>query len=239
MPVLAPLWRHFYSGWSAVRTAVLDALFPIPPEEREVLAMGAEAAFRDLPRAPRCSIPDACSIYAYGDERVSRLIWAVKYKKSREGSAIAGYALWRAARLFSLAVPAGMRILVVPMPITKQRRRERGYNQCDLILDEMRRCDAEKCLSYAPGLLVRVRHTSRQTMKDRAGRLESVKDLFAVNETAMKALQSSQETDKIMPKDFFIVVIDDVITTGSTIKDAIMTLRAAGFENTYGLSVAH
>ena len=35
------------------------------------------------------------------------------------------------------------------------------------------------------------------------------------------------------------IIIDDVITTGSTMKEAIQTMRNAGFKNTWGLSVAH
>ncbi|MDB5238929.1 MAG: competence protein competence protein ComFC [Candidatus Parcubacteria bacterium] len=199
--------------------------------------MGASSSFRNLLRAPRCSIPEACSVFAYGDERVSKLVWSIKYKKSREGAAIAGHALHQVARLFSRAVPEGMRVLIVPMPITKVRRRQRGFNQCELILDEMRRLDIERRLLYANDLILRVRHTSRQTTKDRTERLEGVKDLFAMNETALAKL-----TEQKLPCDrssYFVVIIDDVITTGSTMRAAIETLRRAGFTYTYGLSVAH
>ncbi len=194
--------------------------------------MGMEGAFKDLPRAPRCSIPDACSVFAYKDERVSKLVWSIKYKKSAEGAVIAGHALYRIVRMFSLAVPAGMQILIVPMPITKIRRRQRGFNQCELIMNEMKKLDTEQRLLFTEHLLMRTRHTSRQTTKDRAERLESVKELFAMNETTAAKLRPHAA-------DLFVVVIDDVITTGSTVKDAIKTLRDAGFENTYGLSVAH
>jgi predicted amidophosphoribosyltransferase len=40
-------------------------------------------------------------------------------------------------------------------------------------------------------------------------------------------------------KESFVIIIDDVITTGSTMKEAVLTLRSAGFANVYGLSVAH
>ncbi len=228
---MRPFRAFFNAAWHAVAGSIMDALFPIPAAEREVLAMGPEKAWRDLPRAPRCSIPDACSAFAYKDERVSRLVWAIKYKKSREGAALAGHALYKAARLFSLAAPH-MQVLVVPMPITKVRRRQRGFNQCELIMEEMRKLDLDKRLSYSTELLVRTRHTSRQTVKDRAERIESVKGLFAADEKLAAELRPHAAQ-------LFIVIIDDVITTGSTMKDAIETLRLAGFENAYGLSAAH
>ena len=229
----------------------IEALFPVHHAEREVLAIPAERALKELPRAERAPIPEACSIFSYKDERVTRLIWSIKYKKSRQGAAIAAYALHRMARGFMMAVPEGMRVVIVPMPVTRARRRERGFNQCELIMEEMEKLELKAAgtgarigagegdigirrLLFARDLLLRVRHTSRQTMKDRKERLESIKDMFAVNEKALLLPAMSRD-----PVSYFILVIDDVITTGSTIRDAVSSLRTASFERAFGLSVAH
>lgn len=229
-----------------------EALFPMPEAERRVLAMGAEKAFVDLPRAERSPVPEACSIFSYKDDRVWRLIWSVKYKKSAGGTAIAGYALHRILRSYlaamtgdSVVVP---RIIAVPMPITARRRRERGFNQCELLAEEVEKLDKADAgkktddnssrgrrLVVVSDLLERKIHKSRQTLKDRAERLESAQDIFAVNEEVARRIKTSAHfNDGTM-----IIVIDDVITTGGTIKDAVGTLRRAGFQNTWGLSVAH
>ena len=208
--------------------------------------MDPQLAFRALPRAARAPFAIACSVYSYKDARVSRLIWSLKYKKSLKAAAISGYALYRMLRFFSAAMPDRMRVLVVPMPITRARRRERGYNQCELLLDEIEKLDARAGADVAGGaglifardLLVRVRHTSRQTLKDRRERLESIQDIFAVNEKAIERSGIGRPGIGGLD-DHFVVVIDDVITTGSTIHDAINALRKAGFRSTYGLSVAH
>jgi predicted amidophosphoribosyltransferase len=224
-----PLLQAFFN-------AIIDALFPVHPAEREILAMDAAAAFKCLPRADRAPMPEACSIFSYKDERVARLIWSVKYRRSHKGTAIAGYALYRALRSFEAAVPESMRIVVVPMPVTRARRRERGFNQCELLLDEIKKLCAENGshLDFASDLLLRAHNTSRQTLKNRAERIESIKDMFALNEEA-----SLLPELKRGPLNHFIVVIDDVITTGSTMRDAVNTLRHAGFERTFGLSIAH
>jgi ComF family protein len=222
------------SALGAFFNVILEALFPVHPAEREVLSMGQAAAWKSLPRAGHPHIGEACSIFSYKDERVSRLIWSIKYKKSRAGAAIAGYALCRMARFFAGAVPKNMRVMIVPMPMTRARRRERGFNQCELLLDEMEKLDAGRYLTFARDLIIRTRHTSRQTMKNRKERSESIKDMFAVNEKAASLPEMRRD-----PLRYFIVVIDDVVTTGSTMRDAIATLRRAGFKNTYGLSVAH
>ncbi len=231
-----------------------EALFPVPAAEREVMALGGQTAFTALPRAARSPVPEACSVFSYKDERAWRLIWSVKYKKSAEGTAIAGYALYQAVRLFSRALEnddgALSRIVIVPMPMTARRRRERGFNQCELMADEMERLDAIGGLDapknagarlvVARDLLVRKVHTSRQTLKDRVERLESAKDIFAVNEEAARRFMNEdlgfKKEDR---KAAMIIVIDDVITTGGTMRDAVGTLRKAGFENAWGLSVAH
>jgi ComF family protein len=222
-----PLPRAF----SAFFNTVADALFPIHPAEREALAMHENDLFKLLPRATDAPIPEACSIFHYKDERVFHLVWSIKYKKSLKGAALAAHALFRVLRSFQSVMPENMRILIIPMPITKARRRERGFNQCELIADAIERLDPEKRFLFAHDLLIRVRHTSRQTLKDRRERLKSIQDTFAVNE---KALPSRSDLEG-----YFVVVIDDVITTGSTIRDAVGTLRRAGFKNAYGLSLAH
>jgi predicted amidophosphoribosyltransferase len=234
------------SALGAFFDVVLEAIFPIPPAEREVLGMGAIVAFKRLPRAEHPKLGEACSVFAYKDERVSRLIWSIKYKKSRAGASIAGYALYKITWFFAAAMPAEMRIVVIPMPVSRARRRERGFNQCELIMEEMMKLEdarhtgrdvstsGPRRLIFSRDLLLRVRNTSRQTMKDRSERLESIKDIFAVNEKSVLLPELRRD-----PLNHFIVVIDDVITTGSTMKDAVDTFRRAGFANTYGLSVAH
>ncbi len=209
-----------------------DALFPVHPAEQAVLGMDVTRLFASLPRAPFAPIHEACSIFAYKDERVCRLVWCIKYKKSRKGAALAGFALNRMLHSFAQVVPEDVRVLVVPMPIAPARRRQRGYNQCELILDEIERLDVGQ-LIFSRDLLVRVRHTSRQTLKDRRERLASIQDIFAVDEKALERFR------QIGPEKFFVVVIDDVITTGSTMRNAIGALRQAGFKNAYGLSLAH
>ena len=244
----------FISLLVRLRSTILEALFPIPEAEREVLSMGADRAWKLLPRAKSFPIREACSIFAYKDERVWRLIWAVKYKKSARAAEIAGYALWRILRVYSEATRSfNGQIIVVPMPITRKRRRERGYNQCELIVDALEKLVAKEneCagrIIIVRDLLLRTRHKSRQTMKDRTERLESARDIFAVNKEAAKRTferlgkfsSAGQESPaNINKRQHLVIVIDDVVTTGSTIRDAIMTLRAAGFANSWGLSVAH
>ncbi len=209
---------------------ILEALFPISKEEHEILGMSPEKSFFLLPRAKNSPINEACGIFSYKDERIRKLIWSIKYKKSIHGSKIAGNALFN---IFTEYLKAVTQIVIIPMPITSRRRRERGFNQCELIANEIEKLDIDHKLTIARNILFRRLHKSRQTLKDRKDRLTSARDLFVANNEAIDKLPLDKSNN------YLIIVIDDVITTGSTILEAIHTLRNVGLDKTFGLSVAH
>lgn len=244
----------------ALYSTIIDSLFPASPAEQEVLSYAPEEAFKELPPAPSFTghtvpLPEARSIFAYRDERVKQLVWRVKYKKDPRAIAIGGYALWATMTTSKergsegrfgasegerepAARPAGrdgvsrgplsLPVVIIPMPITQKRRNERGFNQCELLVDEIKARDTDNRFIIEKGLLLRIQHASRQTLKDRSERLESAKGIFAVNDEVTQKFKDSR-----------VVVIDDVITTGSTMREAIDALKKAGFENVSGLSLAH
>jgi ComF family protein len=218
-----PIIRNIYSIF-------LDALFPISSTERELFTYSKEQAYEKLPEAPTPPMPDMYSIFAYKDERVTKLIWNIKYKRSEKAISIGGYALYR-----ELLKSPGDPISVMPIPISNRRRKERGFNQCELLIDEIRRLDRALKFHVIDDILERNQHISRQTFKHRRERLLNTHNIFSLNEKVLEKL-------KMKDREFMnrkTVIIDDVITTGSTMNEAILTLRNAGFENVWGLSLAH
>lgn len=223
---------------STLYTTLLDALFPISGVEKDLLSMSPTDALRILSPAPDYSglafdLPHARSVFAYKDERVSRLIWLIKEKRSVPAVKIAGYALFSELEDVAASLPPHESpILIIPTPISPRRRRDRGYNQCELLTDEIERLQEQAGQSLCvceKSLLIRVDRTSEQKKKNRAERVESSHDLFDVNE----------ETASRYDRNTCIIVIDDVITTGGTMYQALETLKKAGFANVRGMSVAH
>lgn len=210
---------------------VIEALFPISQIERDVLAIVPEDAHNVLPKSPSTPLADTSALFAYKDERVSKLIWLIKYKKSKKAVSIGGFAMFE----YLKNRYENDRPLIISMPITSRRRKERGYNQCELIADEMQRLDITKKFDYAKNILLRSHHTSRQTLKNREERLEGAKGIFNVDVDTLSTMYS-RDSD-ILNRN--IIVIDDVITTGSTMKEAMETLRSVGFKNVRGVSLAH
>jgi len=230
---------------------IIDSLFPLSPVEQEVFDMNVERAKKVLPPAPPTPLPDTFSIFHYKDERVQKIIWNIKYKKSRRGLSLASYFMVQSLRKFSTEHQDDT-FLLVPIPITQKRRKERGYNQCELIIESMQKIFTEKdCQKfiYEKNLLSRKVHKDRQTLKNRANRLESAKGIFAVDEILAKKIktdfarklegQSIHKSNRVGIDSIYVIVIDDVITTGSTIKEAMDTLKNSGFKKVTGISIAH
>ena len=239
-------------------STVLDALFPISEAERELFSYSKEKAFEVLPRAsltPKMIDSTGCEthhrtlgIFAYKDKRVSRLVWNIKYKKSKPATEIAGHALRKVVS--ALLCPDGVidaqtNIIIVPMPITKKRRRERGYNQCELITEEMSRyVNKDIQIAFENKLLVRTHHTSHQKNKDREDRLDLEKDTFQIDQKVLNEIMDKinslpNDLQKESQRNIQFIIIDDVITTGTTIRNAIEAMKKSGLTNVRGLALAH
>ena len=110
--------------------------------------------------------------------------------------------------------------LVLPMPLSKQRLRSRGFNQALLLA---RRLAPKKT---ADQLLLRLRDTPAQSTLSRSERLTSLAGAFAVEPQA-KRLAGAR-----------VLLVDDVMTSGATLFYAARALRQAGAAHITGLVVA-
>ena len=72
------MFNLFQKIWSVLT----DALFPFSSAENQLFSYSNRQALAFLPQAPDCPIPNTYSIFHYKDERVAKLIWHIKYKKS-------------------------------------------------------------------------------------------------------------------------------------------------------------
>jgi ComF family protein len=118
--------------------------------------------------------------------------------------------------------------LVVPVPVHAERARQRGYDQAVLLA----RVVADRLgLPMAP-LLERHRRTVAQFDLDRASRGMNVSGAFRLRQDRGGALAG------ISPRDRWVILIDDVTTTGSTLAACGEILMAAGALAVSGLTVA-
>ena len=106
------------------------------------------------------------------------------------------------------------RAVVVPVPLSATRLRERGFNQSALLA---RRVAARWTLPYAAETLVRTRSTSSQTRLTPGERLGNVAGAFRVTDEARESLRGRH-----------VMLIDDVVTTAATLNACAAALFAAG-----------
>lgn len=186
------------------------------------------ACFATIPPAPQNEDPQILSVFAYKDRRAQRLVWLLKYQQGRRVAEL--FAPLLATYIQKVCAECAVcrvgTVVLVPMPISKRRRRMRGYNQAELI--------ARAVAARAPSFVVRtdivqkVRHTPQQAKTaSRTERLENLAHAFraAVPENANAECS--------------VVIIDDVATTGASISAVRAALREVGYTHIHAVTVAH
>ena len=110
--------------------------------------------------------------------------------------------------------------LLIPVPLHPSRERERGYNQSTLLARELARLSGAEMAQKA---LRRVRNTQAQSKLDGPGRQRNMRDAFSGSPVCLGRT---------------IILIDDVCTTGATMRAAATAARAAGATSVYGAVLA-
>lgn len=160
---------------------------------------------REWPPALR-SARSACMLHPPADLLVHRL----KYRGWR------ALAEPMAERMAALRLPrdvAEESRLVVPVPTTRTRRRERGYNQAELLA----RAFAERTGREVSNALERAAASATQTVLQPAARTANVAGAFRVTGGTRAAIAGEH-----------CLLVDDVLTTGATATECTRTLVAAG-----------
>ena len=111
---------------------------------------------------------------------------------------------------------------IVPVPLHPRRLRERGFNPAALLARWIAR---EQHCPFEAGLLQRLRDTPSQTGLGRSQRRANVRGAFTVTPAARAPLR--------------VWLVDDVITTGSTLAEAARALHRAGSREVVAICVAH
>ena len=149
----------------------------------------------------------ATALFYYPKQGVVRqLIHQLKYKNQEEISSYIGE--WLGFELIESGYYNDITV-IVPVPLHSKRMRSRGYNQVEGFGKEI-------ALSlnavYNDTTLLRIKNTTTQTVKDRLTRWKNVETIFEVSE--LKKLEGQH-----------ILLVDDVITTGATIKACVKELH--------------
>ncbi len=215
-----------------LKTFILNLLFPI-----ECLGCGREGSWLcqdcsrrlqfedsrkgdDKARKNRLKAPALDKIYIagdYDDALLANMIKKFKYHfVTALGQPLADFlSLYWSGQLALTDIP-----LVIPIPLSEKRRRWRGFNQAEILAREF-------AVNFSYPLtngLKRIKHGRPQASLSETERLKNLAGAF---DYAGPDLTGRT-----------IILIDDVITTGATLNEAALALRAKGAKIIYGLVLA-
>ena len=165
------------------------------------------------------------SFFAFreGDE-FSKIVYQLKYGGMKQLGIFLGELAVKGLKLKFEKEILNEFELIIPVPLYKTKYRERGYNQSDYICTGINRY---LDIKFVPDLVKRLRYTSTQTKLTREQRIDNMKDAFELNK---------KYKDQIYGKS--IIVVDDVVTTGSTMNEVIKVLKDNGCGEVMGCTVA-
>jgi ComF family protein len=159
------------------------------------------------------------------DDRTLDLVHRLKYGReihlARELGRLASESFTADERL-APALDGGWPL--VPVPIHRKRLRHRHFNQA---------AEISLALSQLCGLpmldaLHRIRQTETQTALNRKQRMENLRGAFEITHRGRRWIEKSPNG---------AVLVDDVLTTGSTVNECAKTLRRAGFKSVFVVTV--
>ena len=203
------------------------ASFETSPEQRcEICGLPMEEYGGAEGESLRCG---ACrrGLYAFErarsfgiyDEGLTKAILLLKFEEMEP------LAMWFSRRLADLVRAEGETLaadVVVPVPLHKDRYRERGYNQAELLSKRVAKLLG---LPHRGVLLVRTKPRPDKHLLTERERWETVRGAFAT--------RTGSRVDNLR-----VLLLDDVMTTGATLDACTRALLDAGAKSVVGVTVA-
>jgi ComF family protein len=148
---------------------------------------------------------------------VSRIVTQMKYA---DKPGLAGFLA--PFMNFAMSGPLPEETVVIPVPIHAAKRRERGYNQSELLAGRLAK---QEGYTVQPDLLLKRKNTISQTALEKEDRMRNVVGSFALGRKWDLSLGS-------------VLLVDDVVTTGSTLRECAKSILKLGVKEISACVVA-
>ncbi len=210
---------------------ILDLIFPvrcISCNKSGVLL--CEKCLAGSPPSERESVKWIFPIYDYRHPAIKKAIWLLKYNGKRGLAKIFAECMYGRIieELSELSLMENFRNpILIPIPLSAKRQRERGFNQSELICNNLIALDKNQNFILEKNVLIKPKDSEHQArIEDRRKRLLNIIGSFSVKNPELIKGRN-------------IILIDDVITTGATLSEARKTLKLHGAKKVIAFTVAH
>ena len=206
-------WGQIAQYGRDLYNTILDAV--LPPKSQTARTQARD--FDDIPLVPAVHHllgAHITTIMDYQRPAVRDLVRSLKYDGNAHAAHLCALILadYLREEIASVRLFSTHPILIIPLPLHAARRRERGFNQIQLVLERLPQELRDGTLStVVTDVLLRTRDTPHQTQLPRRERIANMKHAFAV-----------ARPDLV--RDTYIFLIDDVTTTGATLVHAARPL---------------
>ncbi|MBE5876174.1 MAG: ComF family protein [Lachnospiraceae bacterium] len=153
----------------------------------------------------------------YDYQSMKESIYRFKYKGRKEYAKFYAQEIWKHYGREIVRMEADV---LIPVPLHKSKLRVRGYNQAELIAQELSRLSGIPCETQ---IVQRIRKTIPQKELDGVGRQNNLKKAFNIPSDVVKLNKT--------------IVVDDIYTTGSTIDAVSGELKQRGIRNVYFITL--
>lgn len=210
---------------------ILDLIFPVNCVSCGVRGVNlCVSCLGNFPPAERESARWVFPLFDYRHPPLKKVLWLIKYKGKKSLLGIFSEILHGRIleELSDLSVMENFHeSILIPIPLSKKRLRERGYNQAELLCKRLVELDENKNFKLENNILRKPKETEHQAhIKDRRDRLKNLIGSFAVvNEELIQKRN--------------IILIDDITTTGATLSEAKKVLKEAGARKVIAFTIAH
>ncbi len=213
---------------SVIKT-ILGFLFPEGTSDALLEKTSLKDLLQTAEHQPR-TVSDIISFLPYRHEVVKNLIWYLKYRNSDRARELCAKVFWEMMEeelSDKILFQGGNPYLLIPIPMSKKRLGERGYDHMLRLAQTILQKDTSKLLTPLFDCLVRSKETPPQTsIKNKEARMKNVLGVFLVRNPESVAGKS-------------IVLLDDVTTTGATLAEAKRVLLEAKAREVIALAIAH
>lgn len=192
---------------------------------------------KDTPAAERECAKWIFPLYDYRNPIIKKSLWLLKYKGKRRLANVFAEIIYDKIleELSELSILENfVEPILIPIPLSPKRYRERGYNQAQLICEELIKINNLRHgvdLKLEKNILIKPKETEHQArIKNRNTRLKNLSGSFAI--------KNSEQNENLL-KGKNIILIDDIITTGATLSEARKILKQNGARKVIAFTVAH